>query len=373
VAEVMRTARFAPSDLFIGIEWSAPASRYPGTSSDMHWQTWGLDDALYVVDDDGHNFGKPWNFGHLLRVTGTPPDHRMEEISAFPDLVRPEGLRCRRYVDGTVAIGDRLFVAAYDYADEIPGFEDFWHIDHISDHGGVASLMYTDDRGVTWHNTPDPNVGPDDYFLGPRFAGLAFVQFGPGYTGVPDRFGDYVYALSNDMNWETGDNIFLARVPKSDILDRSTWEFFCTPGEGAFEAPARWTSDEYRARPILRDPGRVGHPTMTWNPAVERFLLTYGTDSVPHTFATPVPVARETWDRQTELLVLEGPTPWGPWRLIHHDPSWEHPHTPYLPQVPAKWLDDDGLGGWMAYSGDYTEPGGSYYGFMTRHFRLVPA
>ena len=70
--------------------------------------------------------------------------------------------------------------------------------------------------------------------------------------------------------------------------------------------------------------------------------------------------------------MLESKRPWGPWRLVHHDPAWEIPHTAYLPQVPTPWLDPDGLGGWMVFSGDYTNGAApnSYYGFMTRHFRF---
>jgi hypothetical protein len=40
--------------------------------------------------------------------------------------------------------------------------------------------------------------------------------------------------------------------------------------------------------------------------------------------------------------------------------------------MPSKWLDDDGLGGWMIHSGDYVVPDeqGDYYGFVTRRFEL---
>jgi hypothetical protein len=50
---------------------------------------------------------------------------------------------------------------------------------------------------------------------------------------------------------------------------------------------------------------------MTYVPGIDRFLLTYSTDEVPHTFNTPPEVAKETWVQRTELVVLEGRTPWG--------------------------------------------------------------
>jgi hypothetical protein len=368
--------RFRRSELFSGLEWLTDSARFEGTNSDMHWLAWTENGKLFTVDDDGQNFGSPWNFANLMHVEGTPPNHVVSLVSQFPELIRPDTPRCRRYVDGAVAVGSRIYVAAYDYDDEAPGYEQsFGVIDLVSPNGGVAGMMYSDDEGKTWQNVPSPDAGPEDYFLGPKFAGLAFVQFGPGATEIPEAHGDYVYALSNDGNWETGDHIFLARVPKDSILDRSAWEFFASPGEGAIaiEEPI-WVKDEHAARPILRDPGRIGHPTMTYVPALDRFLLTYSTDSVPHTLNTPREVALETWVKKTELLVFEGPTPWGPWGLVHHDDAWEHPHTPYLPQVPGKFLDEDGQGGWMIFSGDYTVPNceGDYYGFMTRRFRLTP-
>ena len=368
--------RFRRSELFSGWEWLTESSRHEGTNSDMHWLAWTEEGDLFAVDDDGQNFGSPWNFANLMHVAGTPPNHVVTLVSQFPELIRPEDPKCRRYVDGAVAVGSRIYVAAYDYDDAVPGYEEYLGVvDLVSPNGGVASLMFSDDAGRTWQNVPSPDAGPDDYFLGPRFAGLSFVQFGPGATAIPEAHGDYLYALSNDSNWETGDHIFLARVPKDTVGDRSTWEFFASAGEGALTlAEPTWSPDEHAARPVLRDPGRIGHPTMTYVPALDRFLLTYSTDSVPHTLNTPREVALETWVKRTELLVFEGPTPWGPWGLVHHDDAWEHPHTPYLPQIPGKWLDDDGLGGWMIFSGDYTvhDCEGDYYGFMTRRFRLTP-
>jgi hypothetical protein len=367
--------RFRRSELFSGWEWVTESSRYEGTNSDMHWLAWTENGVLFTVDDDGQNFGSPWNFANLMRVEGTPPHHVVSLASQFPELIRPDDFKCRRYVDGAVAVGSRIYVAAYDYDDAVPGYEEYLGVvDLISPNGGVAALMFSDDEGQTWQNVPSPDSGREDYFLGQRFAGLSFVQFGPGATAIPEAHGNYLYALSNDSNWETGDHVFLARVPRDTIGDRSTWEFFASAGEGSLtlDEPT-WSEHEHAARPILRDPGRIGHPTMTYVPALDRFLLTYSTDSVPHTMNTPREVALATWVKRTELLVFEGPTPWGPWGLVHHDDAWEHPHTPYLPQVPGKWLDDDGLGGWMIFSGDYTIPNcqGDYYGFMTRRFRLT--
>ena len=373
------------SRLLAGLEWTGPAHKYPGSGTDMHWHTWGSDGALYVVDDDGSNFGLPWNFAHLLRVTGQPPHHKVEEVSRFPGLNR-YSMRRHLYVNGALAVDRRLYVAAYEYDTHDPARlptrivenntqpQDpvgFGLVDAISHLGGVASLMYSDDGGQTWQNLPKPNA---PHFLGPRFAGLAFVGFGPGYTRVPPELDGYVYAISNDGAWENGDHVFLARVPRDRVLDRSAWRFY--GGRNDENRPA-WIEEEQYARPILSDPGYVGHPTMTYNPGLRRFLLAFGSDSVPHSYATPPEVMKRLWHRARELQVYEGPTPWGPWGLVHYDRKWEGEHVAYLPHIPPNWLSDDGLSGTLLFSGDYSmhpRPKGheSYYGFMTRPFRLRP-
>ena len=373
------------SKVIKGLKFTGPAFKYPGTATDMHWWTWGADGNLYVVDDDGRNFGNPWNFAHLLRVSGMPPAHKVEEISRFPGLGRPSPAKVR-YVSGALAVDNRLYVAAYDYDYSFPGNER-WRVsddrgnqpirndaatmllDAVSSQAGVVAIMHSDDAGTTWKGVPD---GKTPYFLGPKFGGLAFVGFGPGYTGVPAELGSFVYALSNDESWEGGHNVFLARVPRDKVLQRSAWEFYAGVGGD----PA-WTDSEVRARPILSDPGRVGHPTMTWNAGLGRFLLAYSSDSVPHSLATTPDVAAKTWHRARQLTIVEGPTPWGPWGLVHHDARWEGAHVAYLPQIPSKWLSEDGLQGTLLFSGDYSQftktaaPKDSYYAFMTRPFRLI--
>ncbi len=218
-----RVLPYAPSEILAGLEWTGPASRYPGSGSDMHWHAWGDDDALYVIDSDGVNFDRPWNFAHVLRVTGTPPEHEIEYLTNVPELVRPDSWLKRRYPDGALAVGSRLYIAAYDYVyDHEETGRPLWLADAISRHGGIAGIMWSDDYGRTWNGAPDADT---PYFLGPRFAGLAFVGFGPGYTGVPRGLDGYVYAISNDGSWESGDHVFLARMPRDRVLDRAAWEF----------------------------------------------------------------------------------------------------------------------------------------------------
>jgi hypothetical protein len=375
-AKRLRPLPYAPSRVLASLTWTSEPHRYPGIDSDMHWQTWGADGAIYSVDGDGRFFAGPDSYASLARIAGTPPEHRIELVTQFRELrIRaertPEGMQ--RYFCGPLAVGDDLYVCLYDYDWRIAGKdvkdrEDFLVVDRYSKLGGIAAVLHSRDGGRTWSNLPEKDT---PRFLGPNFGNLQFIGFGPGYTLVPPAYGDHVYAISNDSSWESGDHLYLARVPRDRVLDRATWEFFC----GKEDLPA-WTKEETSARPVFRDPGHVGHSDMTYVPGLGRFLLSVFSDTVPHREDATFEETRR-WEKHTELQIYEGPAPWGPWGLVSREEPWGGPeHACYLPHLPAKWLDANGLGGWMLYSGDWEAshyPKRTYYGYMTRRFRLQPA
>ena len=78
-----RAMHYPDSDLIDKFEWTSEPSKFAGTASDMHWWTWGIDDAIYTLDDDGDNFGGRYWYAHILKVTGTPPNHKVETLTDF--------------------------------------------------------------------------------------------------------------------------------------------------------------------------------------------------------------------------------------------------------------------------------------------------
>ena len=81
-------------------------------------------------------------------------------------------------------------------------------------------------------------------------------------------------------------------------------------------------------------------------------------------------------DDGTDLLVLEAPEPWGPFSLVHFEEYWQgKAFNPYCPRVPLKWMDADGQGGWMQFSGSWSPQGQAkgYYRSNVRRFKLQMA
>ena len=64
----MRALPYAPGQILAGLEWTSEPHYYPGIQSDMHWQTWGADDAIYSVDGDGNFFGTGDYYASLSRT-----------------------------------------------------------------------------------------------------------------------------------------------------------------------------------------------------------------------------------------------------------------------------------------------------------------
>jgi hypothetical protein len=387
-----RNIPYPQSKLIKRLVWESEPSKYPGSGTDMHWWTWGIDGSVYVIDDDGANFGGPGWYAHLLKSTGVPPNHKVETVNDFQfyDFRKnlPDKL-VRRYVCGVVAVDSNLYVSIYDYDWNIPSkpvhrdtvvklLQQFhpWEemspatrsevgfIDGFSKNYGVAGIIHSKDFGKTWTNLPGKNT-PE--FFGPKFGAPAFLTFGPGNTETPIDLSPYVYAISNDGNWASGDNVFLGRVHRDSIIFRQAWQFF--KGNSTTNNP-EWVKEEEAASPIFSDPGHVGHPTITYNKALNRYILCISSDMVPHRENAPKEETRK-WNWESEMQLYEGPNPWGPWSIFHNEKQWGgKDHTAYLPQMPSPWISKDGLSGSILFAGDYVNRKAEYYGFMTQQFRL---
>ena len=61
---------------------------------------------------------------------------------------------------------------------------------------------------------------------------------------------------------------------------------------------------------------------------------------------------------ERNLIIFEAPEPWGPFALVYFEEYWEgKSFNPYCPRVPLKWMSDDGISGWMQFSGSWSPTG----------------
>lgn len=294
---------------FGGIRWSPPESIVRLAPGGDNWpSTWGDDDLVYTAFGDGNGFApflaEKLSLG-FARVTGTPPAVSAENIRAPTGEQHGDG-RSGRKASGLLMVDGVLYLLARN--------------------AGHAQLAWSTDRGRTWNWS--------DWKFTESFGCPAFVNFGKNYAGARD---DFVYVVSTDAPtaYERADRLVLARVPKKKIRERSAYEFFA--GREA-QGDTAWSRDIAQRAAIFENRGACYRSHITYHAASKRYLLTT--------------IGRGTDTRYAGGFgVFDAPEPWGPWTTVFFTDTWdvgpgESNH------FPAKWLDADGRGGWLLFSGD---------------------
>ena len=73
---------------------------------------------------------------------------------------------------------------------------------------------------------------------------------------------------------------------------------------------------------------------------------------------SPRPYHQEVWPSTTsdrsQLLLLESPSPWGPWSIFHRDDNWGT-YGDYQPVFPVKWMYNSGRSMFMVSSGSQND------------------
>ena len=330
-----------------------------GGSGDNWHMTWADDDRMFVSLCDGNGWrGMPqadYN-SRAYAVHGTPPDVTFEYLPGYPELVNGEEAwqRSRYYNFGILVLGDCIYqyltTPNHSFGEPEARFVG-------------AKLIYSPDKGVTWHNqdgsTPvrweswEHRSRANMAFFeepGEAFSLLTILQMGRNYGRNTDG---YVYVYAPNGNVEGAMNqLVMARVPKDRILDRSAYEFYVR-GRGA---AADWS-------PRIEDRGvvcafRAGwvnrrvHP-YAWHPSVVYYAPT--DEYLMANWGMGCDVQGEEWFKKPSYLGFwTAPQPWGPWRQIHEDTAW----TPdgdanaraYQPQIAPKWIAADGRSFWLVWT-----------------------
>ena len=323
----------------------------PSWTGDLWPSAWGDDDRLYTANGDGMGFGAVPADIVFNVVDGDPPAlSGFSPPGAFGPFIAQRWGPGRRFVSrkptGMTCVDGALYLFFQNLANprsQIP-FQ----------YATNGSVSVTRDKGETWEWD---RSGPmfSDYVFTTGF----FLDYGKCGEHAPDGFV-YVYGL--DHNWRYADGfrqtrMFLARVPRDRILDRSAWTFFT----GMAGGEPVWTPTIEHRVAVLTDEteyrdGRSGvcQGSVVYLPGPNRYL--YSTKA------------------SYEWIFWEAPEPWGPWTrfaVIEWTGGWDetfHPGYPVI--VPSKYLDADGLGGWIVSSMSSGFRDGAFYAFGLRRFDL---
>lgn len=169
-----------------------------------------------------------------------------------------------------------------------------------------ASVVKSTDQGRTWTRSAEENRRRP-MFPGQRFGAPYFVWYGKDGAASADNADKFVYAISNDGYWESGDNYIIGRVPREKLpaLSAADWTFFRS-GDGMKDGS--WTSNPSSATPVLSDPEQAGMTGVTYIAGLGRYVLVAW-----HYPSHGVRDVSANGDTRSVLEFFEAPHPWGPW------------------------------------------------------------
>lgn len=182
-----------------------------------------------------------------------------------------------------------------------------------------ASILKSADFGKTWTRSESENY--HDPMFPSDFCTPYFIHYGQdGAAPDVDNAQQYIYAVSNNGFWDSGDYYVLGRVLRDRLgdLNPRDWSFY-TGGDGMQEE--NWTSDAAKAAHIIDAPFHCGEAGPTYIPAIGQYLMAawyYTGNGRDDT--------EETW-----FDYYTAPHPWGPWRLA--DKQKNNPEGWYCPRI----------------------------------------
>jgi len=316
-----------PQSTFFSTAAEEAYSTYQMTGDGDLWPgCWADDGNIYAANGDGNNFASTFYAMAVGKISGMPPNLTGTFVagdvgnnySGSPYTDKPTGMAC---------VGGAIYLA-YQNLNETT-FED----------APAASIVESLDHGVTWSSNPSaPMFGTPGDSSDPtayKFTTIFFLDYGQDYANAIDN---YVYAYGLDNDWRDQTGVYLARVPKACILDRSSWQFY----SGMNGSTPTWNSDITQKAAVLTDQREL-YPVMfgTDCPADQKIIAQGGA-------VYDKPLNRylmATWGCATHEF-YEAPQPWGPWshflsndfgplRLLQN-------RGQYGTSIPSKFISADG-------------------------------
>jgi hypothetical protein len=312
---------YPASSVISGITWHWETYTNAAIGSDLWPVTWGPDGHLYVAWGDGGGFGGSDSDGRVsmgfARIEGGPEHFQGFNVNGGKNPEHPASFPKKGKTGGLFFDRGKLY-SSINLQDGL------WpDVNHV--------LAWSMDKGATWSKADwvFPK-GPGNFIPG------RFLNFGRNGSGVPSLLHGYLYMYGSrqpDKNSASNsDSLFLARVRRNKILDRSAFEFFS--GENG-RGRATWNREFATARPIFTDTNGASPAGLVYNPGLRRFLLT--------TFhAGP-----------SQLGIFEAREPWGPWSTIAYYDDWGgmgQTGEGLTCEFPQKWTSADGLTLWAIFS-----------------------
>lgn len=374
-AALSTTANAAGSRVELPGANEAPLSSWIGTSSiessssvqtnsdgDLWPSCWAKNDTMYTANGDGKGFDLTGAFSDIVvsQLTGDVQHLKGTSVAKGDQVGQVwSGAGYTRKPTGMVCVGNTIYLAVQDLA---PDFNK----------APASTIAKSTDGGRTWSWDKKKPMFADGVFTT-----VWFADFGRGGADSADAPDKYVYAYGLDGNWRDSFNdsatdpqqVFLARVPKASVQNRSAWQFFT----GERKGNAVWSAKVKDKKPVLTDTRRPYQ--QTYNHGDPAFSV-IGQGGVTY----DKPLKRYIYTSWTEYTYefYESPTPYGPWKRFMSRDFGAYPWTTknyggYAATIPSKFLSADGRTAYVQSNVCPCAPAGmSNYHFSLRKLTINP-
>lgn len=329
------------SRIITGARWTSRRYDPPGNQrGDILPTVWSDDGSTYVLMDDGGVdvpvAGGLWRQS-LARVTGTPPNLRFTHVGD-PTLPPP---RTWAQIGGQTDNDDGPLGPYYSIGFAEAGGVFYatqqrdWNWSANGPFTGLVGIAYSQNHGETWSS-------PKQSFPAP-LGNLTFVDGGGPGGAYPDG---YVYAIGTEREFNAS-RLLLGRVGvgPTNVTDPSKWQWFAGSGTGTGASKTqRWSNSPADATPVLSWNSHITYPEMIYDPGLHRYLLTF-----TYSYSSQVPAV---WKGGAELVILEGPTPSGPFSFVAGSREFG-PSNGYGAGFPSQWISRDGRTLWLKWAANF--------------------
>lgn len=326
-------AQIAPVSNAFSTAWveEKPSVHVQSSDGDLWPTCWSNDDNLYTSNGDGFGFsGAPSDIA-VSRLSGSPENGTLAgaTLTRGDQVTRPAPSGYSRKPTGMVCVDGALYLAVQDLS------LDFNRVDG-------ATIVKSTNKGATWTRTSDR------MFTGAEPSTIFFLDYGKDSADNPTP--NYVYAYALERNWRDSfsgvvadpQSLYLARIPKASIQDKSTWQWstglttWGAAGDTAARVPV--LTDTTRRYPDVRSANVENMSTLSqghvvWNKGLQKYLYASWTEY--------------TWE------FYEAPTPQGPWKRFLDKDFGGYPWSDggkrggYGTIIPSKFISADGRRMWV--------------------------
>ncbi len=306
-------AVFPQSTVISSVVWDYNSMTASAYGSDLWAIAWTADGNQYTIWGDGGGFGGDDENGRtqwgVARIEGNADNWRGYNVYGGVNPEAPgwpmQSQNGSYKVDSMTAVGDLLIAQMYNW-ENYPNYN--------------AKIIQSSDHGRTWKNsdgTPINNTvwNWTNRVDGTGFLPPAFIDMGKGYALSTDGYV-YFYRVFEYKK------LYLGRVPKSSVTDPLTYTYRKTDGT--------WVPDVNNSDPVLSNDDISGVNGI-FHPYLKRYILTFNS----------TPGVGRVEDDMHDWMMLEGPSPWGPWYKVGEWHDWIDSTFKFQYRIFPKWISND--------------------------------